>query len=334
MKDGVAWTDEELARLRLEGLDRLSHLVSGAATERDAAELVAWRLRSRAHEEAFRSAVRLRQHIQTGKAHRALKGNGDPAAPEGNILPFRPADPVLSRRMVLGGSMAACFAGGILVAGRSLDLVPAPAEWRADYRTGPGEQRLVQLARGATAELNTRTSIDMRRDMAMPAVELISGEALMTSPRGGLVALAAGKGLSIGRDGHFNARRDGDDVCITCLSGLVDVQGLERSHRLRAHDQLRYGGQGEERLTRNIDVTALTSWKAGTLVFQDMPMRAVVAEINRYRPGHVFLVNETLASRSLSGTYHIDRLDDFFDQSRIGLGVRVTRIPGNVVILS
>ncbi|MBO9579665.1 MAG: FecR domain-containing protein [Sphingobium sp.] len=343
MTDQTGWTDTELAQLRLEGLSRLTHLLSGEATERDAAELVAWRMQSRAHEEAFRSAVRFRQLVRSlDGAERPMAMADSASEDRDNVVPFRApaaetdAPPIrkLSRRNLIGGAIAASVAGGMVMFGRSIDLVPSPWELASDYRTKPGERRLVHLAQGATVELNTRTSIDLRNDMGMPAVELLSGEALMTSPRNGRVALVAGEGTSIGRDGHFNARRDGDDICITCLRGAVDVRWDTERRSLGPNDQVRYSSNGIGPVERNVDTITLTAWKAGTLIFQNMPMRDVIKEINRYRPGRVYLTNDALAERPLSGTYYVNRLDDFFDQARLAFGAKVTKLPGSVVILA
>lgn len=352
MTERTGWTDAELASLRLEGLDHLTHLLSGKATERDAAEFVAWRMRSRAHEEAFRSAVRLSRLVRTAEgvaSGRGVKGiRGLQAVPtasndardfdshtDGNGVALDATmDRRISRRGVIGGAIAASFAGGMLMLGRSMELVPSVAELRADYRTGTGERRVVQLADGASVELNTRTSIGLRTDMALPAVELISGEALMTSGPSGKAALIAGQGTSIGSNGHFNARRDGDEVCVTCLAGRVDVDWAGQKRLLEARNQVRYDDDGIGAVVNNVDIAVLTAWKAGTLIFQNMPMRAVIDEINRYRPGKVFLANERLATRSLSGTYYMNRLDEFFSQAELAFGAKVARLPGDVVILS
>ena len=353
MTEGTGWTDAELAHLRLEGLGHLAHLLSGNATERDAAEFVAWRMRSRAHEEAFRSAVRLRRVIRATEGgaggHRRMNGTRVlPPAPiasndaegfdgdaDGNVVTL---DATIgrrfSRRGVIGGAIAASLAGGMLLFGRSMELVPSVAELRADYRTGTGERRVVQLAGGASVELNTRTSIGLRTDMALPAIELISGEALMNSGRSGKAALVAGRGTSIGSSGHFTARRDGDAVCITCLAGRVDVDWADQRRVLEARNQVRYDDGDIGAVIDNVDVAVLTAWKAGTLIFRNMPMREVIAEINRYRPGRVFLANERLANKALSGTYYMNRLDEFFSQAELALGAKVTRLPGNGVILS
>lgn len=120
--------------------------------------------------------------------------------------------------------------------------MPSPVEAMADFRTGPGERRVVQLPGGASVDLNTRTSIDMHTGLAMPAVELISGEAVLSNGRAGAAALVAGPGTNIVRGGRFNARRDGDDVCITCLAGNVEVAWRDVKHVLWPTDEVRYNG--------------------------------------------------------------------------------------------
>lgn len=337
------WSDTELARLRLEGFEHLAHLLSGVATERDAAEIVAWRMRSRAHEEAFRSAVRLSRAMQKrrdlgAEVFRPVASNDTkvPGRIAGlNVLP-RSAGVrrQVSRRGVIGGAIAASVAGGVFALGRSMDLVPSVAELRADYRTGTGERRVVQLASGATVELNTRTSIGLRTDLAFPAVELISGEAIVTNARSGKAALVVGAGTSVGSGGSFNARRDGGAVCVTCLVGQVEVDWSGTKRLLGSGNQVRYDTVGIGAVLRDVDTAVVTAWKVGTLIFRNMSMRAVVDEINHYRPGKVILASSTLAKRSLSGTYYVNRLDEFFNQAELAFGATVTRLPGNIVVLS
>ncbi|TGX48730.1 DUF4880 domain-containing protein [Sphingomonas gei] len=331
MTQRSGWTDSELARLRLEGLDHLNRLHSGEATDHDAAAFVAWRSQSRAHEEAFRAALRLRGLV------RVVETQAVAMPDDAKIVAFAaPARPHLNlgRRHFFGGAIAASVAGGALLFGRTLDLLPSAGEAMADYRTGPGQRRVVALAGGASVDLNTRTAIDMYAGLGMPAIELISGEAVLSSGRAGPAALVAGDGVSVVRGGRFNARRDGGDVCITCLEGQVEVAWAGEKRMLRAAAEVRYDGSGIGPVKPGADAAVLTAWQSGTLIFRNMPMRQVVAEINRYRPGRVFLANADLAARSLSGTYYVDRLDDFFSQAELALGINVARLPGNVVVLS
>lgn len=331
MSGRTTWTDEELARLRLEGLGHLNHLLSGNATEADATELSAWRAQSPAHEFAFRSAVRLRQVVRVAEGVE----NPETIGISSNVTSLDAQRTKRhSRRAFLGGAIAASFAGGMLFVGRSLDMVPSLSELNAKYRTGTGERLVVRLDDGAIIELNTRTSINLRNDLAMPAVELVSGEAVLTSGRAGTAALVAGKGISIGNNGQFSARRTDTEICITCLSGEVRVEWGGEQRRLVAAQEVRYDDRGIGAVSAQANTTVLTAWRNGTLIFQDMPMRQVIQEINRYREGRVVLANGALEARRLSGTYNIDRLDEFFDQAELAIGAKVTRLPGDVVILS
>ncbi|NLS25078.1 hypothetical protein S2M10_00410 [Sphingomonas sp. S2M10] len=336
MTQGRGWTDTDASRLRLEALEHLNRLLSGEATDRDAAALIAWRAESRAHEEAFRAAVRLRSLVQQVETRPQSEGpTADPIErADAVILPFAPRTrpPVLNRRGLIGGALAASLAGGALVTGRLLDWVPSPGEAMAAYRTGPGERRTIALDGGAVAELNTRTSIDLHSGMAMPAIDLIAGEALLTSGRG-RAALVAGPGSSVVRGGRLNARREGEQVCITCLAGMVEIAWREQGRILRPAQELRYDNDAIGAVISGVDAMVRTAWQAGTLIFRNMPLRDVVHEINRYRPGKIFVADAALAARRLSGTFRTDDLDDFFNQARLALDVRVTRLPGNVVIL-
>lgn len=336
MTEASGWTDADLARLRLEGLEFLNRLQSGGATAHDEVEFLAWRRQSLAHEEAFRAAVRLQRLVR--QAHVPAAG-ATTCADAGATITVPPTrwprrGPTLQRRAVIGGALAAS-AAGVVVLGRAAGIGPSLRELRADYHTGAGQRRLVRLAGGATADLNTRTSIAVRADLGAPGLELISGEAIVTSgPRPDARAiLVAGRGTSTGRGGRFSARRDGDSVCVTCLTGLVEVAWRDERRALAPSEQLVYD---DRRIggAKKIDPRLVTAWQAGTLIFQNMPMRAVVAEINRYRPGKVILANAALADRPLTGTYYVRRLDDFFAQAQLGLGVTVTRLPGDVVLLS
>lgn len=323
------FSDAEFDALRLEGLCHLNQLQSGSATEADELKFLAWRRYSPRHEAAFRSAMQLQRLV------RAVEQRNDLAQPAraATILPFaRPASRI-TRRTVLSGGIAASVAAAMFVGGRSLELIPSPAELASDYRTGTGESRVVRLADGASVNLNTRTSIALRDGARMPSIELIRGEVVMQTGRGGSAALFAEGGESIGRDGRFSARRTDDDVCITCLAGSVTVAHGGTSGRLNPGEQMRYNDAGLGPVVQT-DPRVVTAWQNGVLIFRDKPMREVVAEINRYRAGRVILSSDRMADRRLSGTYYINRLDEFFSQVELALDVTVTRFPAGVVVLS
>lgn len=52
-----------------------------------------------------------------------------------------------------------------------------------------------------------------------------------------------------------------------------------------------------------------TAWQRGKLIFEATPLSVVIDEINRYRPGRVVLLNETLSRHPVSGVFDLHRLD-------------------------
>lgn len=305
--------------LRLEALEHLVRLRSGTATTEDAARFLAWRGASAAHEEAFRAAVRLQQQVR--------QVEGAPA----NVVPFRRRAATPTRRGVIGGALAASF-GGLLVAGQAIDLIPPASAMRADFHTRAGERRLVRLADQATVRLNTRTSIVLERGAAVPTADLLAGEAILHAHVP--AALVAGEGRVTASHGRLNVRRDGDAVCVTCLRGSGRVEWNGTARELGVGEAVTYGDAGFGAVERGVDIARVDAWRSGLLIFRDLPFARVVDEINRYRPGHVFLVGDDLAARHLTGTFEVARIDDFFGQAALAFGAKVSRLPGGVVILS
>jgi len=70
------------------------------------------------------------------------------------------------------------------------------------------------------------------------------------------------------------------------------------------------------------------------LVFRQERLSEVVAEINRYRPGHILIADSQLAGRRVDGTFYVAQLDQFFDQVRSAFGASVTRLPGGIVVIA
>jgi transmembrane sensor len=89
----------------------------------------------------------------------------------------------------------------------------------------------------------------------------------------------------------------------------------------------------EDSAVAQTDVATTSAWRNGVLVFRQTPLSDVVSEINRYRPGHVLVVDDKLARSRLNGRFRIDRLDTVFVQIREVLGASVTELPGGIVLL-
>ncbi|KVL88830.1 FecR family protein [Burkholderia stagnalis] len=240
------------------------------------------------------------------------------------------------------------FVGFAVAAGASwltlrppMALWPSLADLAADYRTGTGEQRQVALAANVTVELNTQTRVDvLPASIAARGVEVVAGEAEIdaAAPSGGAAALrpvvvVAGGGRMQAAVARFNVRRTGAQVCVTCLSGTVALAHPRGARTLRADDQVIYDDRGMRPVSR-VDPGAVSAWRRGMLVFNGVPLADVVDEINRYRRGKVVLRSAALGANRIQAQFPIARLDDVIDMVGRLYGAHVTRLPGNIVLLS
>jgi transmembrane sensor len=316
----------DTARHRREAVEWLLRVKPGAATLDDIAAFKAWCKRDSAHAVAFAQARRLWEALGP-----AAQGAFEPDALEHFTTSRQPS---LGRRALLGGALASSALAACYVAIHPpLDLWPSLSELNADYRTATGERRQIALPNDIAIDMNTRTSIGVRRladDLAR--IELIAGEGMITAGPHALEVVAAG-GNARAANAVFNVRRDGDRVSVTCLEGEVMVGCRSASVSLAAQRQVSYSDLGLGLVART-DFAAVTSWREGFLVFQDTRLEDVIAEINRYRRGRIVVVGEQLGRQRVNGRFYLARLNEVVDKLRNAFGARVTNLPGGVVILS
>lgn len=295
-------------------------LLSGAATQEDALALKRWRGEDVRHDAAF---------VREGRLFKLARQAAEELRTEAAARPRRAG---LDRRALVGGALAASAAGVAVLAGRDqFGRVMAPS---ADFTTGKGETRRVDLADGVSVELNTLTRIALRPEAGQGAFELLTGEALVeVGMRGQVLAVMAEGGQTRTNGGRLAFRCLNGSVRVSCLEGTAQVRLSGRSADLSAHHSLSYG-QGRLQSVVASDPGAEASWRQGLLVFRDRRLGDVVEEINRYREGRIIIANPQLRGRRVNGAFHTDRIDQVIDQIRLAYGVNATRLPGEVVLLA
>lgn len=315
--------------LEREALARVRRLVSGEATVTDVEDAARWRQLSPAHEEAFAFAIRLWDGL--GAAGRnVLARRGE------SVLPRKPAigHRHLNRRAIILGGAAAAAAVYVVVR-PPLGLWTPLAELTADYRTGTGEQRRIVLADGASVELNTRTSLALAPAGDQERLELIAGEAMIatggTLPKPLTVVL--GDGQALAQNARFNVRYDGLVARVTCLEGTVQVERHDAALTLEARYQVAYADRGLA-APLAIDPSVVAAWQQGLLVFNAAPLSEVVAEVNRYRPGKIVLMNAALGRQTVNARFRIENIDEIMMLAQRVFGAKVTSLPGGIVLLS
>lgn len=324
--------DRALEAMRQEAFAWIVRLRSGEATTADTAELMRWRSRSPDHARLLSEAA---------KVQRLIAASGEIEPPAGaEILPFvappkhaGPRGPLIGRRAVIGGAIAAS-AAGILAVRPPLGLWPSLAELGGDYRTGVGQHKTIALARGVSVELNTRTSVVLASDAAADGLRLIAGEVAVDADHARrLVRVATHHGAASTLGGRFGVLLADGKTCVTCLVGQVRIATAAGERALAQGQQLRFDSQGFAEAVA-VDTARSESWRRGILVFKNDPLREVVAEVNRYRPGRIILTNSALGETRVNAVFQLDRIASATDQIRDVTNASVTPLPGGVVLLS
>jgi len=297
-------------------------LMSGEATQADALDLAVWRGADARHDAAFRNAARL--YATTRRA--AAELHSEQAARPTTVRRG------LSRRMVVGGAIAASAAGAVFLAERSgaTRFGPSPA----DFSTAKGEKRRIELAAGVSVEMNTLTRIALRPESGAGAFELLAGEAVVTIDRPDApLSIFARDGETSASQARLALRCLDGQVRVSCLEGEARVRSAGRAAALPARHSVTYD-QDRLQAPTAIDPDAEAAWRRGLLVFRDQRLGDVIEEINRYRTGRIVIADPRLRNRRVNGAFHTDRIDQVIDQMRLAYGVRATRLPGDVVLVA
>lgn len=323
-------TTSEPSQRALEASERqarewLVRLTSGRATASDAEQFRQWCAQSEQHREAFARAHR--QWQQVADAGRTLD-----APPLQRTAADRQR--LWSRRAFLGAAVAAPAALAVVAAVRPpLDLWPSVQTLAADYHTGTGERLEVSPADNLQVQLDTRTALRRRDDSAARTLlELIQGQAVFNLSTGRPLALFAGIGCIVADAGEarLDVRNLDQQVRVACLHGSVRIEHPQGRLQLQAGQMSSY----DERISGVVaDAVDVSAWTEGMLVFRNAPLSQVVAEINRYRPGRLLLLNPQLEREPVSGRFRIDDPDAVLTQLQRILPLRLDRYPGQLAVL-
>ena len=211
---------------------------------------------------------------------------------------------------------------------------------RADYATTVGETQQVTLADGSIVRLNTDTALAVALSEACRCVELLRGEAFFTvapDPQRPFRVMA-GDGTAQALGTAFNVRDTGETVTVAVAEGRVRVTKTGAttdgpgSATLTAGSMAQYG-KADEIETRKVDIAALTAWRKGRLVFTNRPLRDVVSELDRYRPGVTLFLDTAIADERFSGVFVLDDTDKALAAIEATLPVDVVRVTRFLTLL-
>ncbi len=304
---------------RDEALAWFVKLNSGEATPQDHADHAAWLDACQANRREFEELQNLWGD---------LDAMGDPR----DALPGTAAGPshaLMSRRsFIAGGVIAASAAGYVAISG-------LPQGMFSDYYTGTGELRDVTLPDGSTLTLDADTAIELDFGTAARRVHLQKGRAFFD------VAADASRPFSV-RAASGEVRALGTQFIVQRWDAAVDVSVVEHAVAITAPDAAQaelgagerasYGATGLAPVIAG-DIGQATAWRTGRLVFDNKPLWQVVADVNRYRAGTIYIVDDSLNDLRVSGVFDIANPDGVLAAITNTLDLGTTALTRYVVLL-
>jgi transmembrane sensor len=187
-------------------------------------------------------------------------------------------------------------------------------------------------------EVDTNTRLDVKLDGATRRVILYGGQIhIAVAPdaaRPFQVEAAGGVVRALGT--AFDVRRDGDAVRVAVTEHVVRVtypRGPDGARAdVAAGQTVAYGPEMGLGRVGAANLTAATAWQRGRLVFDEKPLREVVAEMERYRPGLILIRDERLAKLPVTGVFDLKDSDALLQALVETLPIKVRVLPWVAVI--
>jgi transmembrane sensor len=297
-----------------------------------------WHQQSGAHAQAWREVQKLFDtlHAPAIAVHERLKQQRQYPfeSPRAPTAVSRPPPKVWRKRLSYWAATAAfvwCMASAVLWGTSILQNLAS------DYHTGKGEQRQVALGDGSQIVLNTDTAIAVDISDHQRRITILRGEAyfeLQAAPERPVIVISQqGEARVIGT--AFNMAQRGERTIVTVAEGVIEISHAADPATpvlVHAGHQVSYDTHGVAAV-QPADLTAVTAWRRGQIVFWQQPLTKVIDEVNRYRPGRLVIINPSIRHRSVTGAFDIHRLNDVLDVLQHSLGIKATTLTGYLVLL-
>ncbi|MCU1724040.1 FecR domain-containing protein [Pseudomonas sp. 5P_5.1_Bac1] len=283
-------------------------LSAAPAGDRERAAWQAWLAKDARHAEAWAQVERLQRQFAVLSPEVALP------ALAGVRARRRAVTKVLGILLAAGATGAAVF------------TVEPLSSRMAQYHTGKGERRHLQLADGSQMTLNTDSAVDVNFSSELSEIRLHRGEVLLETasdparrpllvhtPEGSVRAL--GTRFSVfSHDGRSDVRVFEHAVELRPSQAPSAVLRLDAGQQ-SSFDRRRLGPAG-------VVPVASDAWTNGMLMTLDWRLADVVRELGRYRPGYLACA-EAVSGLRVTGAFRLDDTDTVLANLAGALPIRV-----------
>lgn len=290
------------------------------ATEKDRAQFRRWLAADPAHALAWAQAERL---------WAGLDGLADAEGWQAQAAPVA----ILAQPHRTGFGLKIAAALALLAIGIGWQL--APVGLLADHRTAVGAREILRLADGSEVELGTASALNVDFTKDQRRVRLLTGEAFfsITPDAARPFVVEAGGGEILVRGTAFNVKVN-ETTRVSVTEHTVEISaGGRAAVAVTEGEEVSFDRTGVSAV-RAADLDTVQAWRQGQLVFIDAPLDAVMAELGRYRHGHIRLLGGDLGQRRVTAVFDARKPDEAIETIARSLGLRVWRASNLLIGLS
>ena len=258
------------------------------------ADWLKWRQADALHEMAWQRAQAFSSRMNT------LRSPGQQA------LASAVLSPMLSRRSTLKNLALLLAAAGTAWTAKDTSLVQ---DWTSDFSSAVGERRNLLLAEQVQVQLNTDSAIDVHFDQQARLIHLRRGEILVDAPPGRPLWVHAAQGRIQLLGQRVAVRQRQGFTQASSLAGSIGIYPLDQRDGFTAVAQ----GQvvsfdHRQLLSQRPRIDTEQAWSHGMIIAQGQRLEDFLAELARYRRGHLGC-DPGLADLKVSGTFPLDDTD-------------------------
>ncbi|WP_173043569.1 FecR domain-containing protein [Nitrospira sp. KM1] len=301
-------------------------LASGNITESELTQFKQWLAESSTHQHAFDRERVFWQQLEPLKATVPGNAHHEHQTTSGKRRRHR-------WNIVIGGMVAAGFAGIVFYQDIRLLLL-------SDHRTSAGQQQIVTLPDGGTAHLNTDTAIAVSYTDNERRIELLKGEAFfqVVPNTQAPFRVAAQGGVTEAVGTAFAVHAQKQQAVVTVTEGVVNVtthtaRSGPPSTAVRKDQQTLYSPGEAPQPATAIDSHSAIAWTRGGIVIDKQPLAAAMAELDRYRPGRIVVLADLSRTKSVSGRFTLQGIDDAIAALAKTQGLRVVRVTDYLIFI-
>jgi transmembrane sensor len=212
-------------------------------------------------------------------------------------------------------------------------------DYLSDYHTHTGEVREIQLTDGSQLLLNTNTAVSVQYQDSIRQITLHHGQARFTVAKdsqrpfevksGGLLIRALGTVFEVYRQKAGETLVTVQEHAVAArLQPQNEPAGNAQSAPVTVQEgqQLRYGGNGSLSLPETVDIAQASAWQQHKISLNDRPLGELIAELDRYRVGRIFLADAKLNNLRVVGVFNLADPDTVLKKVCKVLALKETRL--------